>query len=882
MNAPAMQQALWSHPDMIGDESPWVWGHNMVPIGPEECLLLGGCESEDGLEISEKSSYILNKGTWSLFRALLVINILRLYWTELRHPFILLFLPADWSWKSIKLKGSDFPASYGTSCATTKNQILCFGGYRANGVITSRLVCVNKDTLECRVVKGKQWISGRAFATFSITGKEGYIFGGQTANGVVNELGIYSHGSFNLKTFPKDALIPLPRRGHSAAVVEKSQLVIYGGEGSDANIIKDPQELLWVYDTGKGSWERGDLQGPSPGPLVGHYASLEGGKLIFVGGQNHIMPNMSIFIGDWETKTWWPPISLRDSPNPRCFHAGCIFEDGTLVVQGGKDEDMVFCDLVSLRVGFYLRDNEVQDAVLPSRSLRQSSPIADDTAKVPPTQTKRHEEKEEKEVKQKETEETEVVQEQPEIGEHSLPAEEDLPADVPEEQPSKPADPPVVKRRNSNSKPSQNSAPAKKGSTKSAATAGESAKGKPAPSTQKEEKNSSSNSSNNNSNSNHSHHKDSSDTLTVTANSTIESFLWTSLPGCPSERDSHSMVAISKSEAFLFGGRQWVDGKTVALNDAYIFNVVTRTWRPVEVANPPSARYAHSLSIVGEEIIVFGGSNGEQDFNDIYVLHLGQEPLSWQSVRPRVSTPAAHRGRPASSRGGRPTTSGRGGGGGGKSSVSSVSSGKGSTNATAARGPVGPVARFAHATCVVGRKMYVFGGSTYVDSQFKKLKDFWCFDVDEEKWTQVRAAGDLPPSRCTHTCVALGENVVMFAGLSERKQLRELNVYSAKNNTWNRPVLKGRVPSERECHAAIASNSRQMLVFGGYNGEQLLQDLHAYDFAKNMWSNLTFKGMEVPARAFFSASLIGDHLVMFGGIDDTRKNFNDIYGFCFK
>jgi N-acetylneuraminic acid mutarotase len=68
-----------------------------------------------------------------------------------------------------------------------------------------------------------------------------------------------------------------------------------------------------------------------------------------------------------------------------------------------------------------------------------------------------------------------------------------------------------------------------------------------------------------------------------------------------------------------------------------------------------------------------------------------------------------------------------------------------------------------------------------------------------------------------------------------------------------------------------------MLVFGGFDGSRVLNDLYAFDTTTGLWSQLVHTGISPPARAGHSATSLGvpAHMLVFGGANSSRR-FNDV------
>jgi len=88
----------------------------------------------------------------------------------------------------------------------------------------------------------------------------------------------------------------------------------------------------------------------------------------------------------------------------------------------------------------------------------------------------------------------------------------------------------------------------------------------------------------------------------------------------PSPRRAHTAVC-ANGKVYVFGGG---DGKK-PLGDTYALTLGDEpSWAKVTTSGtgPPPRAY-HTTNIVGQNMIVFGGSDGSKCFGDIFILNLG-------------------------------------------------------------------------------------------------------------------------------------------------------------------------------------------------------------------------------------------------------------------
>ena len=134
-----------------------------------------------------------------------------------------------------------------------------------------------------------------------------------------------------------------------------------------------------------------------------------------------------------------------------------------------------------------------------------------------------------------------------------------------------------------------------------------------------------------------------------------------------------------------------------------------------------------------------------------------------------------------------------------------------------------PSPRFSHGCCVLGTKMYVFGGCSSSNTAFN---DLYQLDLRDRKWIRPRTSG-LPPSpkECA-TAVVYKQKIVIFGGWcqparvsvsSSAKFHNGINILDVPTMTWSSPVYRNSGaprPCERAGHGACVMGDK-MMVFGG-------------------------------------------------------------------
>ncbi|KAK8778485.1 hypothetical protein V5799_020179 [Amblyomma americanum] len=181
------------------------------------------------------------------------------------------------------------------------------------------------------------------------------------------------------------------------------------------------------------------------------------------------------------------------------------------------------------------------------------------------------------------------------------------------------------------------------------------------------------------------------------------------------------------------------------------------------------------------------------------------------------------------------------------------------------RGDV-PRSQISHSACVLGHRMYIFGG---FDRNSLNIVRF--LDLETLEWHRVPTSGEAPARRYCHTASAIGTRMYVWGGNLGSSQPNErydnsLYYLETTTATWVRPQVQGVAPEGRECHAGFVYD-RELYIFGGYN--RLLNthytDMHKYDVEKSRWTKMTPIGSGPSARHSPCCSVLGERVLIFGG-----------------
>ena len=233
-----------------------------------------------------------------------------------------------------------------------------------------------------------------------------------------------------------------------------------------------------------------------------------------------------------------------------------------------------------------------------------------------------------------------------------------------------------------------------------------------------------------------------------------------------------------------------------------------------------SAASTHRCDLIGNKLYVFGGWNGKKALNDLHVLDVDlidkpdQFEELWSEAFPIGTVPAT---------------------------------------------------RNNHISVVVHRtKIFIHGGH---DGE-KWLNDLHMLDTERMSWLMPNVAGTCPPARACHSLTRVQRRLIMFGGYDGQRCFNDIDVLDLDTVTWRQPKTEGSTPQARNAHT-MTQLSGKLYLFGGHSGNKHLRDLHVLgaEASPMRWSTPEVSGVPPPGLRGHSATLIGNTVFMFGGIE---------------
>lgn len=286
---------------------------------------------------------------------------------------------------------------------------------------------------------------------------------------------------------------------------------------------------------------------------------------------------------------------------------------------------------------------------------------------------------------------------------------------------------------------------------------------------------------------------------------------------------AHTTTLIG-SNVYVFGG---CDSKA-CFNDLYVLDADAFYWsHPYVVGEVPVPLRAMTCTAVGKKLIVFGGGDGPTYFNDVYVL----DTANFRWSKPRIL------------------------------------------------GDKTPSKRRAHTTCLYKNGLYVFGGGDGV----RALNDIWRLDVSDVNkmsWRLISAPekknssgqGPRPKARGYHTANMVGSKLIIYGGSDGGECFDDVWVYDVEEHFWKTVTIP--VTFRRLSHTATIVGP-YLFIIGGHDGNEYSNDLLLLNLVTMTWDRRKTYGKPPSGRGYHGAILYDSRLVVIGGFDGSEV-FRDV------
>ena len=277
------------------------------------------------------------------------------------------------------------------------------------------------------------------------------------------------------------------------------------------------------------------------------------------------------------------------------------------------------------------------------------------------------------------------------------------------------------------------------------------------------------------------------------------------------------------------------------------------TWTPTSTTNAPDRRQSHTAVWTGTEMIIWGGTDGSNEFNTGGRYNPSTD--SWTSTS-TVNAPEARAFHAAVWTGTDMIVWG------GEDCCPLIYFNTGgrynpSTDSWLATTTTGaPGGRSLHTAVWTGSEMIVWGGHSS-----QPRGDGSRYNPNADSWTKTRPT-NVHPARYSHTAVWTGSEMIVWGGTDGVTEFNTGARYNPILDRWRATTITG-TPDRRTEHTAVWTDS-EMVVWGGANTDGELNTGGRYDPNRDSWT-ATATSHAPSARDSHKAVWTGSEMIVWGG-----------------
>ena len=138
----------------------------------------------------------------------------------------------------------------------------------------------------------------------------------------------------------------------------------------------------------------------------------------------------------------------------------------------------------------------------------------------------------------------------------------------------------------------------------------------------------------------------------------------------------------------------------------------------------------------------------------------------------------------------------------------------------------------------------------------KPLNDVRTLDLQTKSWSVCTVTGTPPRALVGHSTSLVGRELFVFGGSDGKHDGNDLYIFDTETLAWSLPSLEGRAPLARIGHSSCLVGHTKLYYFGGY-GIRIgyVNETHVLDTALLSWSRPYINGAPPAPRASHRAAV---------------------------
>ncbi|XP_070571070.1 kelch domain-containing protein 2-like isoform X3 [Ptychodera flava] len=317
----------------------------------------------------------------------------------------------------------------------------------------------------------------------------------------------------------------------------------------------------------------------------------------------------------------------------------------------------------------------------------------------------------------------------------------------------------------------------------------------------------------------------------------------TSRPCVPARRSGH-VACIFGDNLYIWGGYLDLPGSPFPIDrylppaELWVYNIEAESWKLEETSGSiPPGTSGCSSTVIGESLYVFGGFEKNENSNKLYCLNLHTKV--WCLLENKGDAPSPR-----------------------DKSVCWAYK-----NTIYVFGGFGPEPKI---TPCYGQWVWDSTSSWTPEQGRGWNNHLFSYNIESEKWNEVKTTGDCPSARAAHAGALLGNKVFIFGGRHNQCRLNDLYCLNLDTLQWSGPILcHSDTPAGRSWHTLNKVSRKHIILYGGFDTECVpLGDCWVLDTDRMVWTQLP-----VPSkpRLWHSASTTcaGGEIITFGGCSNN-------------